>query len=57
MKLGIWAGAAIFFIDFVVAGYLLMRRRSAFFVPIIGCVAQVMLAIGAVAMEWQAGPV
>jgi hypothetical protein len=29
----------------------------AFFVPIIGCVAQVGLAIGAAAMEWQAGPV
>jgi len=57
VKLGIWAGAAIFFIDFVVAGYLLIRRKSAFFVPIIGCVAQVGLAIGAAAMEWQAGAV
>jgi hypothetical protein len=29
----------------------------AFFVPIIGCVTQVLLAIGAAAMESLAGPV
>ena len=57
MKFGIWAGAAVFFIDVVTAGYLLMRRKSAFVVPIIGCIAQVGLAVGAAAMEWQAGPV
>ncbi len=57
MKLGVWAGAAIFFIDVVTAGYLLIRRKSAFFVPIIGCVTQAGLAVGAAAMEWQAGPV
>ena len=57
MKLGIWAGAAILIADFVVAIYLLARRRVAFFVPIIGCVAQVGLAIGAAAMESLAGPV
>ena len=57
MKLGIWAGAAILIADFVIAVYLLMRRKVAFFVPIIGCVAQVGLAIGAAAMELMAGPV
>ena len=57
MKLGIWFGAAIFFIDFVVAVYLLTRRKAAFFVPVIGCVTQVGLAIGAAAMESLAGPV
>jgi hypothetical protein len=43
--------------DFVVAVYLLVRQRVAFFVPIVGCVAQVALGIGAVAMESLAGPV
>jgi hypothetical protein len=57
MKLGIWVGAAILIVDFAVAVYLLMQRKMAFFVPIIGCVAQLGLAIGAVAMESLAGPV
>jgi hypothetical protein len=57
MKLGIWAGAAILIVDFAVAMYLLMQRKMAVFVPIIGCVAQVGLAIGAAAMESLAGPV
>jgi hypothetical protein len=43
--------------DLVVAGYLLMRHKVAFFVPIVGCVAQVGLTIGAAAMESLAGPV
>jgi hypothetical protein len=55
--LGIWGGAAILIADFAVAVYLLVRRRVAYFVPIIGCVAQVALAIGAAAMESLAGPV
>jgi hypothetical protein len=57
MKLGIWGGAAVLIADFAVAGYLLARRKVAFFVPIIGCVAQLALGIGAGAMEWLAGPV
>jgi hypothetical protein len=57
MKLGIWAGAVFLIADFVVAVYLLARRKVAFFVPIIGCVTQVLLAIGAAAMESLAGPV
>ncbi len=57
MKLGIWAGAAVFVADVVVAVFLLTRRRLAFFVPLIGCAVQVGLAIGAAAMESLAGPV
>lgn len=57
VSLGIWAGAAILITGFVVAVYLLVRRSVAFFVPIIGCVAQVALGIGAAAMESLAGPV
>jgi hypothetical protein len=57
MTLGIWAGAAVLMTDFVVAVYLLIRRKTAFYVPVIGCVAQVGLAIGAAAMESLAGPV
>jgi hypothetical protein len=56
MRLGIWGGAAVLIADFIVAACLLARRRMAFFVPIIGCVAQVGLAVGAAAMEWLAGP-
>ena len=56
MMLGLWGGAAVLIADFAVAVYLLMRRRTAFYVPIIGCVAQVALTIGAAAMESRAGP-
>lgn len=57
MTLATWAGGVVLLLDAVIAGYLLIRRRRAFFVPIIGCVAQAGLAVGAVAMELQAGPV
>jgi hypothetical protein len=57
MLLGIWGGAAVLVADVAVAVFLLVRRRTAFFVPIIGCAAQVGLAIGAAAMESLAGPV
>jgi hypothetical protein len=57
MGLGTWGGGAILLVDFVVAGYLLLRRRRAVVSPIVGCIAQVALAIAAVAMELQAGPV
>jgi predicted RND superfamily exporter protein len=57
MNLGTWGGAALLVVDIVVAVYLLVRRRRAFFVPLIGCIAQVALVLGAVAMELQAGPV
>lgn len=57
MNLGTWGGAAILVVDVVVAASLLARRKRAFFVPIIGCLAQIALAIAAAAMELQAGPV
>jgi hypothetical protein len=57
MTLGIWGGAAVLIADFVVAVYLLVRQKVAFFVPIIGCVVQVALGIGAAVMESLAGPV
>jgi len=57
MNLGTWGGAALLVADVVVAVYLLVRGRRAFFVPIIGCLAQVALAALAVAMELRAGPV
>jgi hypothetical protein len=57
MNLGIWGSAAIFFLDVVIAVYLLTRRKAALVVPIIGCIVQVGLAIGAAAMESLAGPV
>lgn len=57
MNLGTWGGAAVLVVDVVVAVYLLVRKRRAFFVPIIGCVAQVALAAAAAAMELRAGPV
>jgi hypothetical protein len=57
MLLGIWGGAAVLVADFAVGVFLLVRRRTAFFVPIIGCVAQVGLTIGAAAMESLSGPV
>jgi hypothetical protein len=58
MDLGTWGGAALLAVDIVVAVYFLVRqKRRAFVVPLIGCVAQVALALAAVAMELQAGPV
>lgn len=57
MNLGTWGGAVLLVVDIVVAVYFLVRRSRAFFVPLIGCVAQVVLVIIAAAMEIQAGPV
>ena len=57
MWLGVGAGGAVFVAGVVVAIARLARRRTAFFVPLIGCVAQLALGVGAAAMEWQAGPV
>ncbi len=56
MSLGIFAGGAVGVADLLVAGYRVARRKVAFFVPVIGCVAQLALGIGATAMEWRAGP-
>ena len=57
MWLGLGAGAVVFVVDLTVAVSRLARRRTAFFVPIIGCAAQLALGVGAAAMEMLAGPV
>ncbi|OBF13065.1 hypothetical protein A5730_00050 [Mycobacterium sp. ACS4054] len=57
MVLGIGGGVVLFVIALVVAIRRLAKRRTAFFVPLLGCVAQVALAVGAAAMETLAGPV
>jgi Family of unknown function (DUF6264) len=57
MVSGIGGGGAVFIATVVIAVIRLVRHRKAFFVPLIGCVAQLGLAIGAAAMESMAGPV
>jgi hypothetical protein len=57
MVLGLGGGGAIFIATLVIAVLRLGRHQLAFFVPAIGCVAQLALAIGAAAMESMAGPV
>jgi hypothetical protein len=57
MNLASWAGGAILFADVVVTLIRLVRKRVAWFVPLIGCIAQLALAFGAAAMESLAGPV
>ena len=57
MWLGLGAGAVIGVADLAVAAYRLARRKVAFFVPLIGCAAQLALGIGAVTLEMLAGPV
>ena len=57
MWLGLGAGAVVFVADLALAVSRLARRRLAFFVPLIGCAAQLALGIGAAAMEMLAGPV
>lgn len=57
MNLGLWAGGAILLADVVVTVIRLVRQRVAWFVPVIGCIAQLALAFGAAAMESLAGPV
>jgi hypothetical protein len=57
MNLGLWVGAAILFADVVVTLIRLVRKRVVWFVPLIGCITQLALALGAAAMESLAGPV
>ena len=57
MVSGLGGGGAIFIGTVVIAVIRLVRHKTAFFVPMIGCAAQVGLAIGAAAMESMAGPV
>ena len=56
MVSGLGGGGAIFIATVITAVVRLVRHQKAFFVPMIGCAAQVALAIGAAAMESMAGP-
>jgi hypothetical protein len=53
----VWAGGAFLFLDVLVTVIRLVRRRVAWVVPLLGCVAQLAVALGAAAMALQAGPV
>jgi hypothetical protein len=57
MNLALWAGGALLLADAGVTVIRLVRKRVAWFVPLIGCIVQLVLAVGAVAMESLAGPV
>jgi hypothetical protein len=57
MNLSLWGGGVILFADVVIMVIRLVRQRVAWFVPLIGCIAQLALAFGAAAMESLAGPV
>jgi hypothetical protein len=57
MWLGLGAGAAFLVADVIVAVTRLARRKVTFFIPLVGCAAQLALAIGAAALETLAGPV
>jgi Family of unknown function (DUF6264) len=52
-----WGGGAILALTAAATLYRLVRNRLAWFVPLIGCVAQVVLALACAAMEMQAGPI
>ena len=55
--LGLGVGGFAFVAALVFAIWRLTRHRPAFWVPLLGCAVQLALAVGAAAMEWQAGPV
>jgi hypothetical protein len=57
IALGLWGGGVILVGDLAVTVFRLVRHRVAWFVPVIGCVAQLALAFGAAWMESWAGPV
>ena len=57
MNLALWSGGAFLLGDVVVTVIRLVRKRVAWFVPLMGCIAQLALAVGAAAMESLAGPV
>ncbi|HEY9305317.1 MAG TPA: DUF6264 family protein [Mycobacterium sp.] len=57
MHLALWAGGAFLFLDVLVTVIRLVRQRVAWVVPLIGCIAQLAVALGAAAMEMQAGPI
>jgi hypothetical protein len=55
--LALWAGGAFLFLDVLVTVIRLARQQVAWFVPLLGCVAQLAVTLGAAAMALQAGPV
>jgi hypothetical protein len=57
MWLGLGAGAAVWIVDLVFAVRRLAQRKTAFFVPLIGCAAQLAVGAGAAGLEMLAGPV
>ena len=52
-----WGGGVILLADVVFTLVRVLRLRRTWFVPLIGCAAQVALGVGAAAMELLAGPV
>jgi len=57
MHLASWAGGALVLADVALTLFQLVRKRVAWIVPLIGCIAQILLALGAGYMESLAGPV
>ena len=57
MHLASWAGGALVLADVALTLLQLVRKRTAWIVPLIGCIAQILLAFGAGYMESLAGPV
>jgi hypothetical protein len=56
LALGYWGGGALLVVDLVVAVVRLAREKVAWFVPLIGCAAQLALAVGAAGIESLAFP-
>jgi hypothetical protein len=52
-----WGGAALLAVDFALTCWRLVLNRIAWFVPLLGCIAQLALALGCVALETRAGPI
>jgi hypothetical protein len=57
MHLAGWGGAALLAVDVTVTLWRLVRQRVAWFIPLLGCIAQLALALGCFGMEMKAGPV
>jgi hypothetical protein len=57
MYLALSAGGAFLFVDVLVTVIRLVRQRVAWVVPLLGCIAQLAVALAAAAMALQAGPV
>jgi hypothetical protein len=57
MYLALSAGGAFLFVDVLVTVIRLVRERVAWVVPLLGCIAQLAVALAAAAMALQAGPV